>query len=258
MRRKKNTEKVSSLDSSDLKSLENLQKVVNSTVENFPDKDSILQMLSDEVKDLKPDEVDLVQKALEMMLADPSLVFVDTSELKYETPQEYKKDKKKLGDSRDIPFQNKLFCRERIQDIFHQAGYQSEQLFDQEFLVENELGQILFVRILDSKPIVRLIIPAFFRRQQSVAKKRQFCCDLMQAYPFIRVAMDQDSDVYFSVDYQYINGINCEQLLTCAEILIADTVFIYSENNQLLDMEMSGLIPVLDDEDDEDDDDDDL
>lgn len=256
MGRKKNSEKDSSLNPSALKSLEDLQKVLNSTVQNFPDKDSILEMVRDEAKDLKPDEVDLVKKALELMLADPSMVFVDTSELKYETPQEYKKSKKQLGDSRDIPFQNKFFCRERIQDIFHHAGYKSEKIFDQEFLVENELGQILYVRILDSKPIVRLIIPAFFRRQQSVAKKRQFCCDIMQEYPFIRVAMDQDSDVYFCVDYQYINGINCEQLLTCAEILIADTTFIYTENNKLLDMEMSGLIPLFDGEDDENDDDD--
>ena len=134
------------------------------------------------------------------MLADPSMVFVDTSELKYETPEEYKKSKKQLGDSRDIPFQNKFFCRERIQDIFHQAGYVSEQLFEQDLIVENHLGQVLFVRILDSKPIIRLIIPAFFRRRQTVANKRQFCCDIMQAYPFIRVALDQDSDVYFNVD----------------------------------------------------------
>ena len=222
-------------------------KMISSTSDQFANAPLLIQQLQNELKTLSPKELEQFLKGMDTLLTETSQFLDSSLGMERESVTQYRRTKKKQLELAHIPFKEKLFCLERILDLFIHHGFTKNQIIDQSFVTANSAGQLIFVEMLEEKPVIRMTIPIDFRKKTSIAKKREFICDIMQEFPFIRLHLDQDSEVMASVDYQYLSGIWVDQLITCAEILISDAETIYFNHKEILDIEDSGLVPNYDD-----------
>lgn len=228
-------------------------KLFSSNSDHFANPPLLIQQLQKELKTLSPKELEQFLEGMDTLLTETSQFLDSNLEMECESVTQYRRTKKKQLQLAHIPFKEKLFCLERIRDLFIHHGFTKNQIIDQSFVIGNKVGQLIIVEMLKEKPVIRMTIPIDFRKKTSIAKKREFICDVMQEFPFIRLYLDQDSEVMASVDYQYLSGVWVDQLITCAEILISDAETIYLNYKDILDIEDSGLVPDYDDweEDDE-------
>lgn len=157
----------------------------------------------------------------------------------FEDTEAYKKSGDGTRLEKVVLFEGELFCPDRIKDIFIHLGFEIEEVFDLDFIIDKPTFGKIFVRINPAKPIIRFVIPAIFRKKMALSKVQAWCCEVMSRFTTVRMCSEDNStEVFMCIDFHYEMDLDLDQLMYAAECLSDLASSIYEAYPDILDSDV--------------------